>query len=182
MLSYTRSENTNPIPKPFKIPQSHRVFTDGSYSKTTKRCGYGVFFSDDHPLNTSLEITSKKTSNIAELTAILKAIELTIQLPDYKINNIIEIYSDSQYCINSILYWADAWETNNWQTKNKKPVKNQDLIKQIRTWYKSDHRIQLLHVKAHQPEPLKTSFKYNRWYGNMMADKLATITLTFKKS
>ena len=174
MLSFPRSERINTKQLLFKMPQIHKIFTDGSHNKTTKRCGYGVFFSDDSPFNRSIEITSKKTSNIAELSAILKAIELAIQLPEYKIGNIIELHSDSQYCIKSILYWADEWETNNWQTKNKKPVKNQDLIKQIRSWYKSEHRIQLLHVRAHQTEPVKTSIRYPTCYGNMMADKLAT--------
>jgi ribonuclease HI len=174
MLSYTKS-NLNNLSKPFKIPLRHKVFTDGSFCKSTKKCGYGVFFEDDNPLNTSVEITAKKTNNIAELSAILKAIELSINLPDYKIGNIIEIYSDSQYSIKSILYWADEWEKNDWQTKNKKPVKNKDLIVQIRNWYKSEHRIQLLHVRAHQPEPDKNSFRYPIWYGNMMADKLAKV-------
>lgn len=156
------------------LPKTHRIFTDGSNNTKTKRCGYGVFIADDHPNNIQSEITTKKTSNIAELTAILKAIEIGIDLADYTVGNVIEIYTDSDYCIKSILYWADNWEKNGWKTKNNKPVKNQELIQQIRKWYNSEHRIQLLYVRSHQTQPDINSRKYSKWYGNMMADKLAT--------
>lgn len=157
----------------FIMPPIHTVFTDGSHNKSTKRCGYGIFFGDNDPRNTSKLITDKKTNNIAELTAILKAIEIMINSPEYTVGNIVEIYSDSEYCIKSILYWADNWEKNGWKTKNNKPVKNKDLIQAIRKLYISDHRIQLLHVRAHQ-EPPKDDERYQLWYGNYMADKFAT--------
>ena len=32
----------------------------------------------------------------------------------------------------------------------------------------------MIHVKAHKDEPSKDSKDYFKWYGNMMADKLAT--------
>ena len=40
--------------------QTHKIFTDGSYNKTTKRCGYGVFISDNNINNFSGEINKKK--------------------------------------------------------------------------------------------------------------------------
>ena len=155
----------------FKMPPIHQVFTDGSYTPT--RCGYGIFFGDGDPRNVSKLVTNKKTNNIAELKAILEAIQIMISSPEYNVGNIIEIYSDSDYCIKSILNWADSWEQNGWKTAKNKPVKNKDLIQQIRSFYKSDHRVQLLHVKAHQKPP-EDSDRYQIWYGNMMADRLAT--------
>ena len=155
----------------FKMPPIHRVYTDGSF--TPVRCGYGVFFGDNDHRNISKVITEKKTNNIAELKAIIDAIKIMIESPEYKMGNIIEIYSDSDYSIKSILEWADTWERNGWKTAKKKPVKNKELIQEIRSYYKSDHRIQLLHVKAHQ-QPPKDTEKYPIWYGNMMADRLAT--------
>ena len=156
-------------------PKVHTVYTDGSNNKTTKKCGCGIFFSDNDSRNIGFEIKSKKTNNIAELSAIKKAIELVINTPNYKIGeDIIEIYTDSQYCINSIMYWADKWEINGWLTEKKKIIKNKDLIQEIRKLYKSEHRIQLQFVRAHLKEPNKDSTRYNMWYGNMMADKLAT--------
>ena len=169
------SENTEyeSISDDFVMPTIHTVFTDGSHNKNTKRCGYGIFFGDNDSRNTSQIIVDKKTNNIAELTAILKAIEIMIQSKEYAVGNIIEIYSDSEYCIKSILYWADNWEKNGWKTKTNKPVKNKELMQSIRQLYNSDHRIQLLHVRAHQ-EPPKDGELYQLWYGNHMADKFAT--------
>lgn len=166
--------STNQILMEPQLPNVHQIFTDGSNNTKTKRCGYGIFISDDNPNNIQCEINGKKTNNIAELTAIVKAIEIGVKLPDYNVGDIIEIYTDSDYCIKSVLFWADNWEKNGWKTKNNKPVKNKELIQQIRTWYTSEHRIQLLFVRAHQIPPEKTSKKYSIWYGNMMADKLAT--------
>ena len=35
-------------------------------------------------------------------------------------------------------------------------------------------KVRMVHVKAHKTEPSKDSPEYFKWYGNMMADKLAT--------
>ena len=35
-------------------------------------------------------------------------------------------------------------------------------------------KVRMVHVKAHKAEPSKDSTEYYKWYGNMMADKLAT--------
>ena len=171
MSSFYTPKPTTPL---FQ-PKVHTVYTDGSYSKTTKRCGSGIFFKDNDPRNTSFVITNKKTNNIAELSAIKKGIELVINTHDYKMGeDIIEVYTDSQYSINSIMHWADKWEKNGWLTEKKKPIKNLELIKEIRQLYKSEHRIQLQFVRAHLSEPPKDSERYHMWYGNKMADKLAT--------
>ena len=106
----------------FEMPFIHKVFTDGSFMP--QRCGYGVYFGNNDPRNISKIITKKKTNNIAELKAIIDGIKIMISSPEYKIGNIIEIYSDSEYCIKSILYWADNWEKNGWKTAKRKPVKN----------------------------------------------------------
>ena len=34
--------------------------------------------------------------------------------------------------------------------------------------------VRMVHVRAHKTEPSKDSEEYFKWYGNMMADKLAT--------
>ena len=42
-------------------------------------------------------------------------------------NSQIEIYSDSEYLIKGITMWVHSWQKNNWRTKAKDPVLNQDL-------------------------------------------------------
>lgn len=44
----------------------------------------------------------------------------------------VEIVTDSEYVKNGITSWIKGWKQNGWTTKDKKPVKNQDL------WIKLD--------------------------------------------
>ena len=75
--------------------------------------------------------------------------------------------------------WACNWEKNNWQKydfrkKKNKPILNKELIEELYKLYKS-HNIKFNHVKAHKLQPSnKNSIEYKHWYGNKMADKLAT--------
>ena len=77
------------------------------------------------------------------------------------------------YSINCITKWYKSWEKNNWKKSDGKPVDNLQLIQKIHYYYKLLD-ITFVHVKAHKKEPLHTDKSYNDWYGNMMADKLAT--------
>ena len=61
--------------------------------------------------------------------------------------------------------------------KRKEPVKNKELIKEIKELY-DEYNIEIIHTKAHQTEPKnieKTSQEYLEWFGNNEADKLANI-------
>ena len=158
----------------------HIVFTDGSTfnngKKTMKQYGgVGVFFSDDDSRNISKILEGDKiTNNVAELTACSMAIDSIINTLGYSIMDIIIIYTDSEYMINSITKWVNSWIKNDWKTKSKKPVQNKSLILKIYNLYKK-HNISFRHVKAHQPMPNnKYSNTYKIWYGNHMADKFAT--------
>ena len=164
------------------------VFTDGSSfnngSKTKKHSGgLGIFFGDDDLINQSIKlIESEKqpiTNNIAELKACIKAIEVILdsERNDNEIITII-IYTDSEYVINSITKWAKLWKFNGWKRKEGtkfKDIKNKELIEILFNLYNT-HKIRFKHVKAHKRKPNKpnTSQEYIEWYGNYMADKLAT--------
>src|SRR3569623_236831 len=39
----------------------------------------------------------------------------------------VSIHTDSQYLRDGITKWVHAWKRRKWQTKEKQPVKNQDL-------------------------------------------------------
>ena len=95
------------------------------------------------------------------------------------LEDIILVYTDSKYLIDSITKWSANWERNGWMRRNKSgkltPVKNVELIKQIKG-LTIINNVQFKHVKAHQKEPFgvdKNSYQYFEWYGNFMADKLA---------
>jgi ribonuclease HI len=144
------------------------IFTDGSaFNNGKSNCtgGIGVFFGDTDIRNISelLEI-DKVTNNKCELIACIRAIE---QIKNIYLFNLI-IFTDSEYLIKSITLWYD-----NWEKKKFSGVKNIDLIKLLHKYYKQ-YNIKLEHVKAHKKKPINaTSIEYFKWYGNMMADKLA---------
>jgi len=155
------------------------VFTDGSslnnQSKNSKG-GIGVFFKDNDNRNKSIKITpdiSKKVTNqIAELLACIYAIETIISTENVK-DKSIYIYSDSMYTINSMTKWAKNWEKNEWKKSTGKVIENLELIKKL-YFYTINLNVRYKHVKAHKNEPEKDSKQYFYWYGNHMADLLAT--------
>lgn len=70
------------------------------------------------------------TNNRMELKAVISALIEVLnnpQIPDQQIS----IYTDSQYVKKGITQWIERWQKNGWKNFNKKPVKNQDLWKQL---------------------------------------------------
>ena len=105
------------------------------------------------------------------------AIETIISHTIYNTVDTIKIYTDSQYSIDCVQKYSKSWENNNWtkSTGKSKEIKNLELIKCLWKYY-NKYLIQLIHVKAHQPEPPnKNSYDYKIWYGNNLADKLAVM-------
>jgi ribonuclease HI len=152
-----------------KSEEKTYVWTDGScYNKS--KAGYGIFFSDNNPLNVSspLEL-DKKTNNTAELKAILECLRI---LDKNNYHNSV-IISDSKYCINSVTKWYKKWRDNGWKKSDGKLVQNLDLIKEIIS-LNSKLTVTYEHINSHTKEPNdKTTFEYKKWYGNEMADRLA---------
>lgn len=73
----------------------------------------------------------------------------------------VELYTDSQYVRKGITEWMHGWKKNGWKTAAKKPVKNEDLWRQLDEEV-ARHRINWHWVKGHAGNP-----------GNELADELA---------
>lgn len=176
------NKEDNPIEKKPKLEsKSWNVYTDGSTINNGKKGSYGgigVFFCDNSPLNISEAMICKNvTNNICELEACRKAILQIVLNKDFNVGDFIMVNTDSQYLINCITLWSTAWEKNGWLNKNKKPVKNKELIRNIKKLYLK-HNVQFKHVMAHQEftgEKDENNMNYRDWYGNQMADKLAVL-------
>lgn len=157
------------------------IFTDGSTfnnqakDKRKARAGVGVYFGRDDKRNISFSLNNtkyKKTNQVAELLAIIMGIETLIKTEIVGKKKIV-IYTDSMYCINSYTKWAKNWANNDWKKSNNKKVENLELIKKM-YYLASNLKVRMVHVPAHKSEPDKNDPSYHLWYGNMMADKLAT--------
>ena len=155
------------------------IYTDGAVpnnqSKIMKKGGIGVFFGDNDKRNISFSLKenaqTKVTNQVCELLACIKAIETIISTENIN-KKTIEIRTDSMYIVNTINSWAKKWEKSDWKKSDGKSIQNEELVKQL-YYLASNIKIKFTHVKAHTKEPKKDSKKYDDWYGNYMADKLA---------
>lgn len=100
---------------------------------------------------------AQTTNNRMELTAVIRALE-AIKRPCH-----IKIYTDSVYVQKGMTEWIVGWKQRNWRTADKKPVKNDDLWKQLDVLVQP-HQVEWIWVKGHAGNP-----------GNERADALANI-------
>lgn len=161
------------------------IFTDGAVPSNQKKDivkigGIGVFFGDNDTRNISMTLketdTVKVTNQVCETMACILALETLISTQKInkkgKIREII-IATDSMYLVNSMTEWAKGWEKNGWKKADGKMVQNLELIRKL--YYLSVNlKVKYMHVKAHRKEPNKDSDEWFEYYGNMMADKLAS--------
>ena len=106
-----------------------RIYTDGSTlanGQPNAIAGVGVYFGPGNKNNISEHLPgTKQTNQRAELTAIIRALEVAPK--DRK----IIIFSDSNYAINCVTVWCFNWRNNGWLNATKKPVENKDLVSKI---------------------------------------------------
>lgn len=95
------------------------------------------------------------TNNRMELTAAIEALEALKKPSD------VRLHTDSVYVRSGITSWMNGWKRNGWRTKDKKPVKNDDLWRRLDA-ATAKHDIEWLWVKGHAGNP-----------GNERADQLA---------
>jgi ribonuclease HI len=109
----------------------------------------------------------KQTSQVSEIMAILKLLEC-VKYDLCNSNNQItkkitlDIYSDSQYCVNTIKTWMHGWAKKSWNVDKQ----NLDLWKQIHSLYLDFKQINMHWVKGHAGIDL-----------NEQVDKLTNIPL-----
>lgn len=102
------------------------LYTDGSYSIPRGVGKWAVVVVKNNKCVDKLsEQLINSTSNRAELTALIKALEYA------KDKDSVTVYSDSKYVVRGYNEWVQSWKKDNWQNFNGKPTKNADLWKQI---------------------------------------------------
>lgn len=95
------------------------------------------------------------TNNRMELQAVIEGLKLL------KRPCVVAVYTDSRYVQQGISEWIVGWKAKGWRTANKKPVKNDDLWKELDALTQG-HTISWYWVKGHAGHP-----------GNERADELA---------
>ncbi len=82
------------------------------------------------------------TNNRMEIMAVIKALEALKRACRVK------IYTDSVYVQKGMTEWIHNWKARGWKTSDKKPVKNDDLWKQLDAAVQV-HEIEWIWVKGH---------------------------------
>lgn len=146
------------------------VYTDGACHNNGKEnavAGIGIYFSKDNENNVSMKLEGDDlTNNIAELTAIIKAIQIIKKIDIEK----KVIVTDSEYAIKCATTYGSKLEKNNWQTKEGKTPPNIELVKKLYELTKK-YNISYKHIQAHTDRTDRHSI------GNYNADKLANSCL-----
>ena len=164
------------------------LFTDGSSRKSKDFFNSGVGVYLGYQCTNIKEQYKDKTNNQCELMGLDYAFKLITRY--YRelasIGKVIKIVSDSEYSIKACSVWLAAWKKNNWRTAKGEEVKNRDLIesidasmnriKVINSQLAEDKKIKvkLIHVNSHQAPDMTDKFKFSIWFGNYVADALAS--------
>ena len=154
-----------------KMGEGVVYYCDGACPKNPGRSGSGVsvYFKKKVKKLFYGQYVEDGSNNISEIEGFIFCLE------HIKKNNInghrIQIFLDSQYTINAITSWSYGWEKNNWLTKDKKPVKNIDLVKKAFVLYKElKNKIEIEKVKSHIGVE-----------GNELADRMAILSVKNKQ-
>ena len=103
-----------------------KAYTDGACSGNPGPGGWGVLIVTGGSENIELNGGEKHTTNNRmELTAAIEA------LKHFKQSTKLTIFTDSVYVKEGISSWLNNWKARGWKTASKKPVKNEDLWKEL---------------------------------------------------
>ena len=137
---------------------SIKVYTDGACKGNPGPGGWGVYIQSNDEEKDLYGGNPETTNNQMEMQAALEALKY---LKDK--DEVIELYTDSNYLRQGITEWIHKWKLNNWRTAAKKPVANRHLWIEISD-LNEKMNVQWNWVKCHAGDP-----------GNERSDQLANI-------
>lgn len=131
------------------------IYTDGACRGNPGPGGWGALLVSGAHRRELRGGVAHTTNNRMELTAAIEA------LAALKRHCRVQLYTDSQYVRNGITEWLPQWKRRDWQTADRRPVKNADLWRRLEEQI-GRHEVHWHWVKGHAGHP-----------GNERADQLA---------
>ena len=131
------------------------MYTDGACRGNPGPGGWGVLLRANGREKELCGGEADTTNNRMELTAAIRG------LAALKRRCRVVVYTDSTYLRHGIDEWLARWKRNGWRTTNRKPVKNEDLWRELDD-LAAQHEVKWRWIKAHAGHP-----------GNERADQLA---------
>lgn len=122
------------------------IYTDGACKGNPGRGGWGALLrygAHERELFGGERMT---TNNRMELTAVIRALQALTRPSE------VTVHTDSQYVQKGISEWIKGWKARGWKTADRKPVKNEDLWRELDA-QTTAHRIEWRWVRGHSGHP-----------------------------
>ena len=123
-----------------------RIYADGACKGNPGPGGWGAILQSGGREKELFGGEPHTTNNRMELTAVIRALEALKRASQ------VEVYTDSQYVQKGISEWIADWKRRGWRTADKKPVKNEDLWRELER-LTAEHRISWHWVRGHAGHP-----------------------------
>jgi ribonuclease HI len=122
------------------------IYTDGACKGNPGPGGWGVLLRWGSHEKELCGGEAHTTNNRMELMAVIQALEALTRPAA------VVVHVDSRYVQDGVERWMPRWKRNGWQTRERTPVKNQDL------WMRLDqalapHQVRWRWIKGHSGHP-----------------------------
>jgi ribonuclease HI len=122
------------------------IFTDGACSGNPGPGGWGAILRTGEHEKELSGGERATTNNRMELTAVIRGLEAL------KRSSAVTIHTDSRYVMDGLTQWLPKWKKNGWKTADKKPVKNEDLWRELDVLC-AKHDLKWRWVRGHSGHP-----------------------------
>jgi ribonuclease HI len=122
------------------------IWSDGACRGNPGPGGWGVLLRSNGAQKELYGGEADTTNNRMELMAAIRALE-ALKRPSR-----VKLTTDSLYVMKGITTWIHDWKKKGWRTADKKPVKNEDLWRQLDE-LAAKHDVEWHWVKGHAGHP-----------------------------
>lgn len=122
------------------------IFTDGACSGNPGPGGWGALLRAKGKERELFGGAGETTNNRMELTAAIEALR-ALRRP-----SVVTLFTDSRYVMDGIQKWLPSWKARGWRTADNKPVKNEDLWRDLEA-ETLKHRVTFVWVRGHAGHP-----------------------------
>lgn len=122
------------------------IYTDGACKGNPGPGGWGALLRWGEHEKELFGGEPLTTNNRMELTAVIRALA-ALERPVR-----VELHTDSQYVQKGITEWLPGWKRRGWKTADRKPVKNEDLWRELEAQV-ARHDVHWHWVRGHAGHP-----------------------------
>jgi ribonuclease HI len=123
-----------------------RLFADGSCHGNPGPGGWAALLEYDGRRRELSGAEPATTNNRMELRAVIEGLKALREPCE------VEAWTDSRYVVDGMGSWLASWKQRGWKTADKKPVKNEDLWRQLDS-EAARHRVAWHWVRGHAGHP-----------------------------